>query len=97
MKKTQAKRLVILHPDGKQETTMWTGKDFLTALYALINTDCVTRTEIKWEGKKRYVWLDDNGFAKGKPINPQIKPLAEAYWKVPCQNFVGVGVVELPA
>lgn len=93
---TKTKRLVIIHPDGKTETTMWTGKDFLPALYALINCTCVTRTEVKYEGKKRWMWLDDEGMYKQK-LNPHLRQHAEAYWKQPCQDFFGVGVIEIPA
>lgn len=93
------KRLVVIHPDGRKEEGIFhitAGYPLLKHLYALIGTDCVTRTEIKYEGKKRYIWLSDNGFAEGKPLNPYIRPLAEAYWNRPCQDFVGIGVIEIP-
>jgi hypothetical protein len=95
MAKNKTRTLVVIHPDGTKEQILHTG-DLLRKLYEIIGTDCVTRTEVKYEGKKRYVWLSDNGFAERKPLNPHIRPLAEAYWGRPCQEFVGIGVVEIP-
>jgi len=95
---TKTRKLIVLKVDGgREEIVLGPKEDFLQKLYDLIGCRCVTRTEIKWEGKKRYVWLDDEGMLKAdRKINPQIRPLSEAYWKRPCQNFYGVGVVELP-
>lgn len=54
------------------------------------------RIKVRWEGKVRDCYLDEEGLIKQLPFNPHVKPLAEAYYKTPCQDFAGPAVIWVP-
>lgn len=103
---------VVLHTDGTQ-TRVPGGKELeLSKLYELIGCELVECTPVKFEGRKRDCWLDEEGLLKQTPImangtvvgyetviNPQLRELSAAYWKMPIdriQPFAGIGVIWLP-
>lgn len=87
--------LHIVYPNGvigRRDVPKLEIKD----LYEIIGCDCVERTKVQYEGRARDCYLDEEGLLRGKTLNPKVRELSEAYWKRPCQEFAGVGVIWVP-
>jgi hypothetical protein len=87
--------LVRVMPDGTEDFTISKTADLKT-VYELIGCDCVARIKVRYRGKARDCYLDDNGFITQAQDNPAIKSMAEAYYGQPCQTFMGAGVIWVP-
>jgi hypothetical protein len=72
----------------------------LGVVRALIGNGCqiVERTPVKWEGRKRDCWLDEEGlYHEPVIINPRIQAISAEYWKRnDIQEFAGIGVIWVP-
>lgn len=87
--------LHVVFPNG-EITHVEVNKLSISDLYQLIGCNCVERTKVQYEGRARDCYLDEEGWTKRNFANPKIKEFAEAYWKRPCQEFAGIGVIWVP-
>jgi hypothetical protein len=91
--------LIAIYPDGRKEVHQVKKLD-LDLCRKLIGNGCelVERTKVRYGGKLRDVWLDEEGWTKPNIPNPHIKRMVEdAYPQFRgCQDFAGVGVVWVP-
>jgi len=89
--------LVAIHPDGKKVVRQVRKMDFAVAKELIGNgCDLIQSVRVRYGGKIRDCWLDEEGFSRPNPVNPHIKRLVEdAYpmYRGGVQDFVGVGVV----
>jgi len=88
--------MVLVEPSGKETFHHTSAKLKLGDVYALIGCDCVAMIKVRYRGKVRDAYLDDNGFMTQPHDNPFIKYYAEAYYKQPCQTFMGPAVIWVP-
>ena len=68
----------------------------LRLMYLAIGCTTVERIKVRYEGRVRDCYLDEEGLLRGKQFNPKIKELAEAYYGQPCQEFAGAGAIWIP-
>lgn len=88
--------LHIVHPSG-EVTQREVPKLSISDLYEVIGCNCVERTKVMYEGRVRDCYLDEEGLLKpGLAMNDKVRELSEAYWKRPCQDFAGIGVIWVP-
>jgi hypothetical protein len=93
---------IQIGPDGLDHKHEGGKKLDLDAVKALIGNGCtiVERTPVKWEGRKRDCWLDEEGlYSADLKMNPRIRTISAEYWKVPeeqIQEFAGAGVIWVP-
>ena len=59
---------VVVRPDGTQTRVEGGKKIELSKLYELIGCTTVECTPVKFEGKKRDCWLDEEGLYHQKPV-----------------------------
>lgn len=65
--------------------------------YELIGCDLVERIKVRYEGKVRDAYLDEEGFLKPNPeMNLKIMHYAAGYYNQPVQDFVGNAVIWVP-
>lgn len=88
-------QLVVIHPSGKEEVVQAEKLD-LDKVRELIGCKWLERTKVRYNFKVRDCWLDEEGWLKPNTANPKVRALAEEYWKRPCQEFAGIGVVWVP-
>lgn len=66
-------------------------------IYLAIGANTVERIKVRYEGKVRDCYLDENGWLPpAKRPNPKIKEMAEAYYEAPCQDFAGHAAIWIP-
>jgi len=87
--------MVCVCPDGKETFHPSQKMDFKKA-YELIGCDCIAPFKVRFRGKVRDAYVDDNGFVTQPNDNPFIQYYAEAYYKGPCQTFKGAAVIWVP-
>ncbi len=95
---------VVIKPDGTQTRVPGGRKIDLQKLYELIGCRTVEVTPVQFEGRKRDLWLEEEGLLKGHGIewNHSVRLFSATYWAkhgVPVsqvQHFAGTGVVWLP-
>lgn len=91
--------LVAIHPDGKK-TVRQVRKLDLALTRELIGNGCelVERVRVRYGGKLRDCWLDEEGWTKPNVANPHVKRLVEDAYPMyrGCQDFAGVGVIYVP-
>lgn len=54
------------------------------------------RIKVRYEGKVRDCYLDEEGFIKNLPVNTHVRKLAQDYYQQPCQVFLGPAVIWVP-
>jgi hypothetical protein len=86
--------LVVISPEG-QVTEVPVKKLDISEIQAAVS-GYVERIKVRYEGKVRDCYLNEEGLLRGMPYNPKIRELAEAYYGRPCQDFAGVGVIWVP-
>ena len=89
--------MIVIRPDGSTEEHESKKLD-LPSIRKLIGNGCsvVERTKVRYAGKVRDCWLDEEGWTKPNLRNPFVKAMAEEYWNKQCQEFAGIGVVWVP-
>lgn len=87
-------KIVILHPDGTKEERNVSRLD-IAQIQKLVG-GYVERTKVRYEGRPRDCYLNEEGILRGLPWNNQVKLYAKAYWNCECQIFAGVGVIWIP-
>jgi hypothetical protein len=93
--------LLVIKPDGT-EVAVPAKKLSIPDLYPLIGNGCtcVTRVRVRYNGRMRDLWLDDNGWIKRNVANPKLRKLYAESHKVPLeevQEFAGTGVIWDPS
>ena len=88
--------IVVVKPTGEYLTLPADDKLDLRLMYLAIGCHSVERIKVRYEGKVRDCYLDEEGWLNGKRPNPALKKLAEAYYGAPCQDFAGSGAIWIP-
>jgi hypothetical protein len=88
--------IVVVKPTGEYITLPADDKMDLRLIGLAIGAGVVERVKVRYEGKVRDCWLDEEGWINQKRPNPEVKKLAEAYYGVPCQEFAGSGAIWIP-
>lgn len=88
--------IVVVKTSGDIVTLPADNKLDLRLIYLAIGASTVERIKVRYDGKVRDAYLDENGFLNRKSRNPKIKELAEAYYGAPCQDFVGHAAIWIP-
>lgn len=88
-------RLIAVHPDGKHVEYPSKKADY-EKLSGLVG-GYIERIKVRYEGKVRDCYLNEEGLLNRLPWNPKVKEYAEAYYNRPCQQFAGVGVIWIPS
>lgn len=88
--------IVVVKPTGEYIHLPADKKLDLRLIYLAIGASTVERIKVRYEGKVRDCYMDEEGFLNGKRPNAEIRKLAEAYYGVPCQTFVGSGAIWIP-
>lgn len=90
-------KLIAIKPDGTTEEVESKKLD-LEATKKLIGNGCeiVERVKVRFEGRVRDCWLDEEGWCKPNVANRHVKRMAEEYFGRDCQEFGGVGVIWVP-
>jgi len=89
--------IVVVKTTGEIVNLPADNKLDLRLIYLAIGADCVARIKVRYEGKVRDCYVDDNGWLPpAKRPNPKLKELAEAYYGQPCQEFAGAGAIWIP-
>lgn len=87
--------MVLIGTDGKE--TYHEAKKFdIHKAYDLIGCSLVQPIKVRYEGRVREAWLDEEGFWNQDEQNPKIKRMAEDYYGRECQVFMGPAVVWVP-
>jgi hypothetical protein len=89
-------KIIVIKPHGEEVTLPADDKLDLRLMYLAIGCTTVERIKVRYEGKVRDCYVDEEGLLRGRPFNPQLKRLAEAYYGVPCQQFAGSGAIWIP-
>lgn len=89
-------KIVVIKPTGEEIILPADTKLDLRLMYLAIGCNSVERIKVRYEGKVRDCYLDEEGLLRGKRFNPKIKELAEAYYGQPCQEFAGSGAIWIP-
>lgn len=87
--------MVLITPDGS-ESYHEAKKLDIHKVYELIGCNIVERVKVRYDGKIRDCYLDEEGLYRQGQSNPRVRQLAEAYYGRPCQTFMGAGVVWIP-
>jgi hypothetical protein len=87
--------MVVLKTDGTEEHIESKKLD-LHKMYELIPCTTVERIKVRYEGKVRDCYLDEEGLYTQKHANHGVKRLAELYYGAPCQTFMGNAVIWIP-
>lgn len=89
--------IVVVKPSGEIVNLPADNKLDLRLIYLAIGANCVERIKVRYEGKVRDCYLDENGWLPpAKRPNPTIKKMAEDYYKAPCQEFAGSAAIWIP-
>jgi hypothetical protein len=88
--------IVVVKPTGEYITLPADDKMDLRLIGLAIGAGVVERVKVRYEGRVRDCWLDEEGWLNAKRPNPEVKKLAEAYYGVPCQEFAGSGAIWIP-
>ena len=88
--------IVVVKPTGEYITLPADKALDLRLIYLAIGAGTVERIKVRYEGKVRDCYLDEEGWINRKRPNPEVKKLAEAYYGVPCQEFAGAGAIWIP-
>lgn len=86
--------LVVVPPDGPHYS-MEVKKLDIQEVNKLVG-GYVERIKVRWEGRIRDCYLNEEGLLRQLPFNPYIRKLAEDHYKVQCQPFAGTGVIWVP-
>jgi hypothetical protein len=89
--------LVAIYPDGKEKT--WEApKLSFQQVKDIIGNNCsiIERTKVKYRGKARDCWMDEEGLLKRNLRNPFVQALSQDYWGLQTQEFAGTGVIWIP-
>lgn len=87
--------LVVVKTSG-EITEVPAQKLALSDVYKAIDCELVERIKVRYEGKVRDAFLDEEGWCKPNLPNPTIKRMAEAYYGRPCQEFAGDAAIWIP-
>ena len=87
--------MVLLKTDGTEEHIESKKLD-LHKMYDLIGCSIVERVKVRYEGKVRDCYLDEEGLYHQTAPNPAVKKMAEDYYGAPCQIFMGNAVIWIP-
>lgn len=85
---------IIIQPDGTKSEVERKKFDYDVTSEAV--GGYIERIKVRYEGKVRDCYLNEEGLLLGLPFNSEIKKLAEDYYKVPCQQFAGPAVIWVP-
>ena len=91
-------KLVLIRTDGYTEEHVSAKADH-KLIKQLIGPHCTTieRVRCRYNGHARDCWLDEEGLLRSHRVfNPYVRKLVEAYYKRPCQEFAGNGVIWVP-
>ena len=88
--------IVVVKPSGEYITLSADNKLDLRLIGLAIGAGTVERVQVRYEGRIRDCWLDEEGALKGRQLNPEVKRLAEARYGAPCQDFSGPGAIWIP-
>lgn len=88
--------IVVVKPTGEYIHLPADKKLDLRLIYMAIGASTVERIKVRYEGRVRDAYLDEEGIMNGKRPNPEIKKLAEAYYGRPCQTFLGSAAIWIP-
>jgi len=89
-------QIIVVKPSGEYITLPADNKLDLRLIGLAIGAGVVERVQVRYEGRIRDCWLDEEGLLKGRQLNPEVKRLAEARYGVPCQDFAGPGAIWIP-
>jgi hypothetical protein len=89
-------KIVVVKPTGEYVHLPADKSLDLRLIYLAIGASTVERIKVRYEGRVRDAYLDEEGFLNGKRPNAEIKKLAEAYYGQPCQTFVGSAAIWIP-
>ena len=92
--------LIKIEPNGKREIHEYKHKGPPTweILHQLVG-GYIERVRVRYEGKLRDAYMDEEGLIKSPPLAPNpyaLKLIADAYDRVPDQLFMGPIVIWLP-
>lgn len=89
-------KIIVIKTTGEEVILPAGDKLDLRLMYLAIGCSTVERIKVRYEGKVRDCYLDENGLFSDKRFNPAVKRMAEAYYGAPCQEFVGSGAIWIP-
>jgi hypothetical protein len=90
-------KIVVVKTTGEEITLPADDKLDIRLMYLAIGCNVVERIKVRYEGKVRDAYLDEEGLLR--PVvrmNPKIKEYAEAYYGRPCQDFAGNAAIWIP-
>lgn len=88
--------IVVIKPNGEVINLPADTKLDLRLMYLALGCRTVERIKVRWEGRVRDCYVDEEGLLTRRPFNPKLKELAEAYYGAPCQEFAGSGAIWIP-
>jgi hypothetical protein len=89
--------LVEIKPDGTETKHEVKGHIPLQTIWKLVG-GYVERIKVRYDGKVRDCYLNENGVAERLIVNPKIRELAKLYYTQggELQQFLGTGVIWVP-
>jgi hypothetical protein len=87
----------VIKPDGTITKLPADDKLDIRLMYLAIGCNCVERIKVRYEGRVRDAYLDEEGLYRPNiRWNSKIKELAEAYYGRTCQQFAGTAAIWIP-
>jgi hypothetical protein len=92
---------IVIPPVGEPVTHEGGKKLELKRVYELGGFDCAAPLKVRWEGRARDAYVDDNGFMNIEKTgyNPRLRQLCADYYRVnvaQIQHFAGTAVIWVP-
>lgn len=88
--------IVVVKPTGEYIHLPADKKLDLRLIYMAIGASTVERIKVRYEGRVRDAYLDEEGIMNGKRPNPEIRRLAALYYGPNIQTFLGSAAIWIP-
>jgi len=88
--------IIVIKPFGEIISLPADNKLDLRLMYLALGCHTVERIKVRWEGKVRDCYVDEEGAIRGRPLNPELRKLAQGYYGQDIQEFSGPGAIWIP-
>lgn len=89
-------QIVVVKPTGETITLPADDKLDLRLMYLALRCSTVERIKVRYDGRVRDCYVDEEGAIKGRAINPKLRELAQGYYGPGIQQFSGPGAIWVP-